>query len=107
MSDSKAAQASLKRAGIQLAGVDFDLLLASYINNPALSGDDIATLARELGYYDVQADEAVYGKGAKRSIPDLDQLAQHVSRKAFAVWSLQPKLEALLKENEQFDLYKT
>ena len=107
MSDSKAAQASLKRAGIQLAGVDFDLLLASYINNPALSGDDIATLARELGYYDVQADEAVYGKGAKRAIPDLDQLAQHVSRKAFAVWSLQPKLEALLKENEQFDLYKT
>ena len=106
ISDSKAAQASLKRAGIQLAGVDFDLLLASYINNPALSGDDIATLARELGYYDVQADEAVYGKGAKRAIPDLDQLAQHVSRKAFAVWSLQPKLEALLKENEQFDLYK-
>ncbi len=106
MSDSKAAQAALKRAGIQLAGVDFDLLLASYINNPGLSGDDIATLARELGYYDVQANETVYGKGAKRAIPNIDQLAQHVCRKAFAVWSLQPKLETLLKENEQFDLYK-
>ena len=106
MSDSKAAQAALKRAGIQLAGVDFDLPLASYINNPGLSGDDIATLARELGYYDVQANETVYGKGAKRAIPNIDQLAQHVCRKAFAVWSLQPKLETLLKENEQFDLYK-
>lgn len=106
MSDSKAAQAALKRAGIQLAGVDFDLLLASYINNPGLSGDDVATLARELGYYDVQANETVYGKGAKRAIPNIDQLAQHVCRKAFAVWSLQPKLETLLKENEQFDLYK-
>ncbi|MFL1996458.1 DNA polymerase I [Lysinibacillus irui] len=106
MSDSKAAQAALKRAGIQLAGVDFDLLLGSYINNPGLSGDDVATLARELGYYDVQANETVYGKGAKRAIPNIDQLAQHVCRKAFAVWSLQPKLETLLKENEQFDLYK-
>lgn len=106
MSDSKAAQAALKRAGIQLAGVDFDLLLASYINNPGLSGDDVATLARELGYYDIQANETVYGKGAKRAIPNMDQLAQHVCRKAFAVWSLQPKLETLLKENEQFDLYK-
>jgi len=106
MSDSKAAQAALKRAGIQLAGVDFDLVLASYINNPGLSGDDVATLAKELGYYDVQADETVYGKGAKRAIPEIEKLAQHVSRKVFAVWSLQPKLEALLKENEQFDLYK-
>ncbi|QTB21503.1 DNA polymerase I [Lysinibacillus sphaericus] len=106
MSDSKASKAALKRAGIQLAGVDFDLVLASYINNPGLSGDDVATLAREFGYYDVQADETVYGKGAKRAVPEIDKLAQHVSRKAYAVWSLQPKLEALLKENEQFYLYK-
>ncbi|MBG9453584.1 DNA polymerase I [Lysinibacillus sphaericus] len=106
MSDSKASQAALKRVGIRLAGVEFDLLLASYINNPALSGDDVATLAKELGYRNVQANEAVYGKGAKRAIPAIDALAEHASRKAFAVWSLQPKLEALLKENEQFELYK-
>jgi len=106
MSDSKAAQAALRRAGIRLAGVDFDLLLASYINNPGLSGDDVATLAKELGYRDVQANETVYGKGVKRAIPAIDALAEHTSRKAFAVWSLQPKLESLLKEKEQFELYK-
>ncbi|KOY81199.1 DNA polymerase I [Lysinibacillus macroides] len=106
LSDSKAAQAALQRAGIRLAGVAFDLLLASYINNPALSGDDVATLAKELGYRDVQANEAVYGKGAKRAIPNEDTLAQHACRKAFAVWSLQSKLEQLLQEKEQFELYK-
>ncbi|MFJ7950278.1 DNA polymerase I [Lysinibacillus sp. NPDC096418] len=106
MVDSKASQAALKRAGIKLAGVEFDLLLASYINNPALSGDDVATLAKDLGYRDVQTNEAVYGKGAKRAVPAQDILAEHVSRKAFAVWTLQPKLETLLRENEQFDLYK-
>ncbi|CAM5580407.1 DNA polymerase I OS=Lysinibacillus sphaericus OX=1421 GN=polA PE=3 SV=1 [Lysinibacillus sphaericus] len=42
ITDTKAAQAALKRVGIRLAGVEFDLLLASYINNPALSGDDVA-----------------------------------------------------------------
>ena len=106
MADSKASQAALKRAGIQLAGVEFDLLLASYINNPALSGDDVATLAKDLGYRDVQANESVYGKGAKRAVPEQTVLAEHVCRKAFAVWTLQPKLEKLLRENEQFDLYK-
>ncbi|CAM5580363.1 DNA polymerase I OS=Lysinibacillus sphaericus OX=1421 GN=polA PE=3 SV=1 [Lysinibacillus sphaericus] len=45
-------------------------------------------------------------KEQKRAIPASDVLAEHVSRKAFAVWTLQPKLEALLKENEQFELYK-
>ena len=106
MADSKASQAALKRAGIKLAGVEFDLLLASYINNPALSGDDVATLAKDLGYRDVQANESVYGKGAKRAVPNQDVLAEHVCRKVFAVWSLQSKLEQLLRVNEQFDLYK-
>ncbi|MEG0260556.1 MAG: DNA polymerase I, partial [Lysinibacillus sp.] len=50
--------------------------------------------------------EAVYGKGAKRAVPAPDVLAEHVSRKVFAVWTLKPQLEEKLKENEQFDLYK-
>ncbi|CAM5202000.1 DNA polymerase I OS=Ureibacillus acetophenoni OX=614649 GN=polA PE=3 SV=1 [Ureibacillus acetophenoni] len=105
MSDSKAAQAILKRNGIELAGVEFDLLLASYIVNPSISGDDVATLAKEFNFTDVQANETIYGKGAKWSIPDVKVLAEHVSRKAFAIWKLQPIVEDKLKENEQFDLY--
>ena len=106
MADSKASQAALKRAGIRLEGVEFDLLLASYINNPAISGDDVATLAKEFGYHDVQTNESVYGKGAKWAVPERMYLAEHVSRKAFAVWKLQPKFRNILQENEQFDLYK-
>lgn len=106
LSDSKIAQASLERRGIQLAGVTFDLLLAAYIINPAISGDEVAVLANEFGYRDVQTNESVYGKGAKRSLPEISILAEHVARKALAVWSLYPILEEKLKENEQFDLYK-
>ncbi|MEK9199088.1 DNA polymerase I [Ureibacillus sp. FSL E2-3493] len=105
MSDSKAAQAILNRINIELRGVDFDLVLATYIVNPAVSGDDLATLAKEYGYSDVQANETIYGKGAKWTVPAMEVLAEHVCRKAFAIWSLQPVVEEKLKENEQFDLY--
>lgn len=106
MGDSKAAQAALKRFGIRLAGVEFDMLLAAYIVNPAISGDDVATIAKEFGVRDVQTNEIVYGKGVKRAVPEADVLAEHVARKAFAIWTIQPKLEDLLRENVQFDLYK-
>ena len=39
-------------------------------------------------------------------MPTADALAEHVSRKAVAVWKLQPVLEGKLKANEQFELYK-
>ncbi|MER1987021.1 MAG: DNA polymerase I [Solibacillus sp.] len=103
--DSKATQAFLARKGIHLRGVTFDLLLASYIANPAISGDEVATLAKEFGYTDVQTNETVYGKGAKWTRPDEDALADHVARKALAIWHVQPIVEDKLKQNEQFDLY--
>ncbi|MER2191048.1 MAG: DNA polymerase I [Solibacillus sp.] len=103
--DSKATQAFLARKGISLRGVTFDLLLASYIANPAISGDEVATLAKEFGYTDVQTNETVYGKGAKWTRPDEDALADHVARKALAIWHVQPIVEDKLKQNEQFDLY--
>lgn len=106
IADSKATQAMLHRHGITLKGVEFDLLLASYILKPSISGDDVATLAKEFGYQDVQSNESVYGKGAKWTVPSAEVLAEHVSRKAVAVWQLQSVLEGKLKENEQFELYK-
>ena len=106
MTDSKATQAILQRMDIELRGVTFDLLLASYIANPAISSDDVQALAKEFGYSEVQSNEAIYGKGAKWTRPEETALADHVARKALAVWHLQPVLEEKLKENEQFELYK-
>ncbi len=103
--DSKATQAFLARSDIQLRGVTFDLLLASYIANPAISGDDAATLAKEFGYNEVQSNDAVYGKGAKWNRPEENVLAEHVARKALAIWHVQPVVTQKLKENEQYDLY--
>lgn len=106
MADSKAGKATLHRLDMELRGVEFDLLLATYIVNPSVSGDDVASLAKEFGYTDVQPNEVIYGKGAKWTVPDDAALAEHVSRKAFAIWTVQPIAEEKLQQNEQFELYK-
>ncbi|KFL44143.1 DNA polymerase I [Lysinibacillus sp. BF-4] len=105
VSDSKAARAALLRFDLPLNHVAFDLLLAAYIDNPARSGVDVAPLAEDYGYGGVQTTEAIYGKGAKWQVPEQSVLAQHVGRIAHAIYSVQPKVEAALKDKEQFTLY--
>lgn len=105
VSDSKAARAALLRFDLPLNHVAFDLLLAAYIDNPARSGVDVAPLAEDYGYGGVQTAEAIYGKGAKWQVPEQSVLAQHIGRIAHAIYSVQPKVEAALKDKEQFTLY--
>ncbi|MCG7335487.1 DNA polymerase I [Sporosarcina sp. ACRSM] len=104
-SDSKAAIASLAERGLIAEGFEFDLLLASYIVNPSSTYPDIASIARDFGMTEVQSDESVYGKGAKKSVPDEEKIAEHASRKARVIWDLRDVIETKLKENDLYDLY--
>ncbi|WP_243291232.1 DNA polymerase I [Bacillus sp. FJAT-47783] len=104
--DGKKALVSLKWKGIDLKGIEFDVLISSYILNPSLSSDDLSLIASEHELKIVQSDEAIYGKGAKRHVPDEATLAEHIARKAYVVYRLQEKLDKELKENEQYDLFR-
>ncbi|MBM7660577.1 DNA polymerase-1 [Bacillus mesophilus] len=104
--DAKKAIVALKCQGVDLQGVDFDLLIASYILNSADETGDLATIAKNKGYYQVLTDEAVYGKGAKRGIPDEDKLSEHIVRKALALSKLRSQFEKELEENQQLELYR-
>ena len=103
--DAKRSEVSLRHHDIHLRGVKFDLLLASYILNPAEVVDDIAAIGKRYGFYDVLADEVFYGKGAKRHIPEQTALAEHLVRKAMAIDELTDKLIVQLKENQQYELF--
>jgi DNA polymerase I len=103
--DAKRAVVALKWHGINLKGIRFDLLIASYILNPSESTEDIASIAKTKGYTNIQSDEAVYGKGAKQSIPNEDVLAKHLVRKALAIYELQDEFIQELKTNEQYELF--
>lgn len=102
--DAKRAIVALKWNGIELKGIDFDLLLAAYLLNPTDANGDIAAVAKTKQYTEVQSDEEVYGKGAKQAIPPTDVLAEHLVRKAKAIASLKETYIHELKQNEQFEL---
>ncbi len=103
--DAKAALAAFHRKDVLLDGVEFDFVLAAYIVNPAITSDDVAVLSREFGYMEVSTNEQVYGKGAKKSVPEVGILSDHIVRKAMAVWKLRNTMDDKLKENEQYELY--
>lgn len=103
--DTKQTIVALKNRGIDMKGIVFDMVLASYLMNPAENNHDIPSIAHRLGRTDVQYDEAVYGKGAKQKVPAFEALAEHVARKVAIIDQLQDELVAGLQENNQYELY--
>jgi len=104
--DLKRTIVAMKRHGLQLKGADFDLLIASYLLDPSETVKDFSDVANAHGYMDVSSDDVVYGKGAKRvELSDRDR-AEHVARKAKAIFTLRNQLETELKKNGQYELYR-
>ncbi|GEK28563.1 DNA polymerase I [Furfurilactobacillus siliginis] len=105
--NAKAQYVGLNRLGVKLAGIDFDLLLVSYLLDTNDNSNDLGSLAQQHGYVEVETDEAVYGKGAKRGLPDDDTVFfNHLARKALAIQNLHDDLFKELATNEQTDLYR-
>ncbi|MCP3025466.1 DNA polymerase I [Halobacillus sp. A5] len=105
--DAKRTLVALRRHGIALQGVSFDLLLASYLINPSENNHDVPAISHRMNERAVQYDEEVYGKGAKLKVPEDQTVMQdHVTRKAKVLYKLKDQMEDQLKQNEQFELYK-
>lgn len=103
--DAKRSEVALRHHDIHLQGVEFDLLIASYLLNASETIDDIASIATSYGRGSVESNDAFYGKGAKRSIPAEEELAQHLVRKAIVLFELKPVLEDKLKSHELYELF--
>lgn len=99
--DAKRSIVALRHRGIELKGIDFDVFLASYILNPGDSVEDISDIVKTQQLAPIEADEKVYGKGAKRAIPGEDVLSQHIARKAIALTKLKETMMEKLVEHEQ------
>ncbi|GEO69931.1 DNA polymerase I [Levilactobacillus acidifarinae] len=105
--DAKRTYVGLNRLNITLTGVDGDLLLASYLLNTYDNSNDLGRVAAEHGYDQVETDEDVYGRGAKRAIPDDDPVFfSHLARKARAIEHLKAQLFKDLETNDQVKLYR-
>ena len=102
--DAKRSIVALHKRGIELKGIDFDLFIASYILNPGDHGEDVSAIAKhELGI-SLQSDEAFYGKGAKKAVPQETELAQHLASKAETLGKLKEKMVKELEDNQLLSL---
>lgn len=104
--DTKRAVVALGWKGLELRGITHDTLIASYLIDPSVSSHHVSDIAKRRNLQVVDTDEAVYGKGAKRTKPEEETLAEHLVRKGEAVYRLQGKIEEDLKQNEQLELFK-
>ncbi|GAA0456381.1 DNA polymerase I [Alkalibacillus silvisoli] len=103
--NKKQLQVAMKWRGIQIEGIEFDLQLAAYIVNPQSHDGDMTSIAHSYGLTEVSYDEEIYGKGAKRQIPNEETYQEHIVRKGLVGLKLYPLLMGELKTNEQQALY--
>lgn len=101
----KAQLLSAKWNGIDIQGMNFDLQLASYILNPSLK-DEMKYICDYYDYTSLQYEEEVFGKLAKKHIPELSELAKHTVSKAKAIYDLKETVIEKLKAEGQYDLYQ-
>ena len=102
--DLKRAKVWLMEHGYNLAGVSYDMMLASYICVPNMENTDFNKVCNHFEYNDVEYEEAVYGKGAKRQIPTEDVLFNHIVKKCIALEKLKPVILKELENNNQLSL---
>ncbi|UOQ47174.1 DNA polymerase I [Gracilibacillus caseinilyticus] len=103
--DAKKIKVLLNRIGMDMQGVAFDTLLASYLINPSENNHDIPAISHRFGEKDIHFDEEVYGKGAKKGVPDDGAaLQEHIVRKTMMLFRLKKQMQEALQENKQLEL---
>lgn len=91
--------------GIEINGFEFDIQLASYILNPSLKDETKLV----LDYHDIQIlpfNEEVFGKGAKRHIPDINKVKDYYGLMAKGFYDAKDIVCEKLVQKDQFELYQ-
>lgn len=101
----KSQMIAAKWNGLEFNGLTFDLQLATYILNPSLK-DEIKYICDYYDYTNLKYEEEIYGKGAKKHIPEDDVYAVYALSQAKAIYELKEKAINKLKAEDQYHLYE-
>ena len=107
--DLKQTALLLRRAGVELRGVDFDVMLASYLLEPGRRDHELDSLAlQHLGHSAFSRDD-LCGKG-RNEVPiaecDLDRVRDFAAEKADLAGRLRERLEPQLGDYALDDLFR-
>lgn len=103
--DLKRTYVGLHRLELTAGGLNYDMLLASYLVNNENNSNDLGEIAHLYDEYSVKTDLEVYGKGKKRAIPEDNQFYHHLAAKVAVIDKLKPELLKRLKDHEQDGLF--
>lgn len=101
--DFKRSKVLLSHLDIDLPQATFDSRLAKYLLS-TVEDNDLSTIAHLYGTSSLSPDEVVYGKGAKRALPEETVLFEHLARKVQIILETQKPMLERLAENQQLDL---
>lgn len=99
----------LRSVGIELRGVCFDSMVASYLLRPERRGHGMDALARDLLNYETIPISELIGKGRKQiSMLDvqLDRLAEYAAEDADVTWRLYEDLSAKIEASPVKPLFE-
>lgn len=102
--DGKRVKLALYWNEVDIKGITSDVLLGNYLLNPTDGINSLAQIAKDNQIHAFASEETIYGKGAKRKIPEISILKEHIGKKANAVYSLVPILDDKLKSNDLLNL---
>lgn len=101
--DFKKNKVLLHRLGIELPTVKYDSMLAKYLISTT-EDNKVETIGRLFANKYISTDEEVYGKGAKRRIPEDEILFKHLAGKIHVLAATKAVMIQNLEENEQYHL---
>lgn len=104
--DIKRTYVGLHRLDLKAEGLDYDMLLASYLVNNENNSNDLGEVAHLYDDYSVKTDLEVYGKGKKQAVPDDNDFFEHLAAKVAVIEKLKTPLLEKLKDHEQDNLYE-
>ena len=104
--DYKTLYSVLKRAGIAIVGVSFDLLLAAYLLNPAYAADDFKKTVDNFHPSAIPYYDNVYGANTKMKIPDIEVYARYSADKCELIRELEAEMIAEMEKRELEGLFK-
>ncbi len=107
--NSKLAWIALKRVGVELAGMQFDTMLAAYVLNPGRRAQDIEVVAREYLDEQIVSHQDLVGTGRKKrslvSVP-VEELLVYAGDQAVFSLRLAEVLDDQIKEGSQVSLFR-
>ncbi|WP_161980358.1 DNA polymerase I [Streptococcus sp. S784/96/1] len=101
--DFKRSKVLLSHLGIELPTAQYDARLAKYLLS-TVEDNELSTIARLYTALPLETDEAVYGKGAKRAVPEKGALLSHLAKKIKVLVDSKPIMLEKLAEHDQSQL---